>query len=46
MNNQHPWQLKKSKSWGPLWSYQLNRTANLANLAHFPGKIGWIGSAV
>ena len=35
MNNQHPWQLKKSKSWGPFWSYQLNSTANLANLAQF-----------
>ena len=23
MNNQHPRQLKKSKSWGPFWSYQL-----------------------
>ena len=20
MNNWHPWQLKKSKSWGPSWS--------------------------
>jgi hypothetical protein len=30
MNNRHPWQLKKSKSWGPFWSYQLNSTANLA----------------
>ena len=27
MNNQHPWPLKKSKSWGPFWSYQLNSTA-------------------
>ena len=26
---------KKSKSWGPFWSYQLKSTANLANLAHF-----------
>ena len=22
MNNRHPWQLKKSKSWEPFWSYQ------------------------
>ena len=29
---------KKSKSWGLFWSYQLNSTANLAHLAHFPGK--------
>ena len=35
MNNGHPWQLKKSKSWGPFWSYQLNSTADLANLAQF-----------
>ena len=32
MNNRHPWRLKKSKSWGPFWSYQLNSTANTANL--------------
>ena len=32
MNNWHPWQLKKSKSWGPFWSYQLNSTANPAHL--------------
>ena len=44
MNNRHPWQLKKSKSWGPFWSYQLNSTANLAHLAHFLGK--WAGLAV
>ena len=30
MNNRHPWPLKKSKSWGPFWSYQLNSTANAA----------------
>ena len=35
MNIRHPWQLKKSKSWGPFWSYQLNRNANSAHLAHF-----------
>jgi hypothetical protein len=34
-SNQHPWQLKKSKAWGPFWSYQLNGTANLANLVQF-----------
>ena len=32
---------KKSKSWGPFWSYQLNSTANSAHLAHFWGK--WAG---
>ena len=21
MNTRHPWQMKKSKSWGPFWSY-------------------------
>ena len=26
---------KKSKSWGPFWSYQLNSTANSAHLAQF-----------
>jgi hypothetical protein len=31
MYNRHPLQLKKSKSWEPLWSYQLNSTADLAN---------------
>jgi hypothetical protein len=30
MNNRHPWQLKKSKFWGPFWSYQLNSTAKSA----------------
>jgi hypothetical protein len=28
----HPGQLKKSKSWGPFGSYQLNSTANFAHL--------------
>ena len=28
-------QLKKLKSWGPFWSYQLNSTANSAHLARF-----------
>ena len=32
MNHRHPWQLKKSKSWEPFWSYQLNSTANPAHL--------------
>ena len=35
---------KKSKSWWPFWSYQLNSTANLANLAQFLGK--WAELAV
>ena len=31
MNNGHPQQLKKkSKFWGPFWSYQLDSTANSA----------------
>jgi hypothetical protein len=33
MNNRHPWQLKESESWGPLWSYQLDSSANPT---HFP----------
>ena len=32
MNNWHPLQLKKSKSWEPFCSYQLNSTANPAHL--------------
>ena len=32
IGNRHLWQLKKSKSWGPFWSYQLNSTANPAHL--------------
>ena len=35
MNDRHPLQLKKLKSWEPFWSYQLNSTADLANLAQF-----------
>ena len=31
--DRHPLQLKKSKSWEHFRSYQLNSTANLANLA-------------
>ena len=42
----HPWQLKKSKSWGLFRSYQLNSTANLAHLPRKLCKMGWIGSAV
>ena len=41
------WQLKKSKSLVPFWSYQLYSSANLANLANlaqFWGK--WAGLAV
>ena len=40
MSNQHLWQLKKSKSWGPFWSYQLNSTANPA---HLPQRMGQMG---
>ena len=32
INFRHPLQLKKSKSWEPFRSYQLNSTANPANL--------------
>ena len=32
MNIRHPGQLKKLKSWGLFWRYQLNNTANLAHL--------------
>ena len=28
----HQWQLKKSKSWGSFWSYQLDSSANPARL--------------
>ena len=38
------WQLKKSKSWWPFWSYQLNSTANSAHLARSWGK--WAGLAL
>ena len=44
MNNRHPLQLKKSISWEPFWSYQLNSNADFANLAQFWGK--WAGLAV
>ena len=42
MYNRHPWPLKKSKSWGPFWSYQLNSIANSAHLAHFLGGLDLI----
>jgi hypothetical protein len=32
MNNRQPWQLKKSKTCGPFWNYQLDINANLAHL--------------
>ena len=32
MNNRQPWQLKKSKSWGLFWSYQLDSSANPVHL--------------
>ena len=35
MNNQQPWQLKKSESWEPFWSYQLD---NSASPSHLPQK--------
>ena len=42
MNNRHPWQLKKSKSWGPFWSYQINSTANPAHLPqNGPNGLNW-----
>jgi hypothetical protein len=44
MNIWHPGQLKKLKSWGPFWSYQLNSTANLAHLPRNRAK--WAELAV
>ena len=38
----HQWQLKKSKSWGPFWSYQLDSTANSAHFARFLGSAVWL----
>ena len=29
------WQFKRLNSWGPFWSYKLNSTANLTNLADY-----------
>ena len=40
MNYRHPRQLKKSKSWEPFWSYQLN---SFVNPAHLPQN--WAKSA-
>ena len=39
--NRQPWQLKKSKSWAPFWSYQLDSSANPT---HLPRK--WAELAV
>ena len=39
MNIRHPGQLKKWKSWGPFWSYQLNSTANPAHLPQNRAKL-------
>ena len=44
MNNRHPWPLKKSKSWGPFWSYQLDSRANPAHLPQIWDK--WAELAV
>ena len=44
MNYKHPWQWKKTKSWEPFWSYQLDSTANSAHFARFLGK--WAKLAV
>ena len=41
MNNRQSWQLKKSNSWGPFWSFQLDSSANPA---HLPQK--WAELAV
>ena len=38
--------IEKSKSWGPFWSYQRDSSTNPVHLAHFWGKMGWIGTAV
>ena len=39
INIWHPGQLKKSKSWEPFWSYQLNSTANPAHSPHNWAKL-------
>jgi hypothetical protein len=44
MNIWHPEQLKKLKSWGLFWTYQLNSTANLAHLPRNRAK--WAELAV
>ena len=40
MNYRHSWQLKKSKSWMPFWSFQVNswscQVNSTANPAHLP----------
>ena len=41
----HTWQLKKSKSWWPFWSYQLTSTANSNHLAQFL-SLKWAGLAL
>ena len=38
-NNQHPWQLKISKSWEPFWSYQLTSLAKPADSPHLFGEL-------
>jgi len=40
----HPWQLKKSKTFEPFGSYQLNNTANSAHFAQVLGE--WAKLAV
>ena len=41
MNNLHPWPLKKSKSWGPFWSYQLNSSAKIRQ-ENGPNGLYWL----
>ena len=42
INNRHPYQLKKLKSWEPFWSYLLNSTANPAHLPqNWPNWLNW-----
>ena len=47
MNNRHPCQLNKSKSWGPFWSYQVNSSQHcqFSPFIKKIGKMGWIGRA-
>jgi hypothetical protein len=44
--NYFSWQLNKSKSWGPFWSYQQDSTANPAQFPKRMGQMGQIGGAV
>ena len=46
MNVCHPWQLKRSKFWGPSWSYQLNNTTNVVGkkMAHFLRELFLVAS--